>query len=322
MLVGAGSMGSNHARVIAQNEACDLAVVVEASEDAGRRAAERWSATYRPEIGSLQGIDAVVIAAATEAHYDLASQVLAAGLPVFVEKPLTPSLDQTKALLDASRRVGVPIMCGFVERYNPAVLTARALVGSPVLFQATRHSPYTPRIRQSVAWDLMVHDVDMAVGFMGGQVKSVRGVGSVVVPGAVPDAEDIMEAAILFSTGGIATISASRTAQCKMRSAFVYERERQIEIDLLQRNVVIRRSVGQDVFTEDALGNQRSYKQQSVIEIPEIVTAREPLASQLDHFLKLVAGSADADQERSSILPAHDVVARVVASAAAARAEQ
>lgn len=308
-LVGVGSMGSLHARVISQSDRADLALVIEPREDAGRAIAEKYETSWAPEIGDLSGIDAVVLASATETHYKLALEILGQGKPLLVEKPVCANLEQTEEVLGFAESRGLPIMCGLLERYNPAVMTALGLIDEPVHVAAKRHSPYAPRIRTGVAWDLLVHDVDIAIQcFRGAEPAHVSaGVGQ-FHPASVAGAEDVVDTVLRFPTGAVATISASRIGQRKIRSLVVYELERLIEVDLLQRNVTIYRNVSQDAASPDG----RGYRQQSIIEIPELVTAREPLATQLDRFLDLVAGKVDMVAERSAILPSHRTVAAVM----------
>jgi predicted dehydrogenase len=312
-LVGVGSMGSLHARVIAQSDRAELALVVDPREDAGKAVAEKYETSWAPEIGDLSGFDAVVLASATETHHKLALDVLGQDKPLLVEKPVCASLEQTEEVLGTAAERGLPVMCGLLERYNPAVMTALELIDEPVHVSAKRHSPYAPRIRTGVAWDLLVHDVDIAIQcFRGVEPAQVSGSVGQFHPSSVPGAEDVVETVLKFSTGGVATISASRIGQRKVRSLTVYELNRLIEVDLLQRNVTIYRHVSQDAASPDG----RGYRQQSVIEIPELVTAREPLATQLDRFLDLIAGKIDAAEERARILPSHRTVAAVMAGTA------
>ena len=105
----------------------------------------------------------MVVAAPTEHHWDIAADVIGAGLPILVEKPMCPSAAQTNALLDLARDSRVPIMCGLVEQFNPAVMAAMTMIEGPRFVRIERHSPYAPRIKTGVAWDLLMHDLDMAL---------------------------------------------------------------------------------------------------------------------------------------------------------------
>jgi len=316
LLVGAGSMGSLHARVIAQSPRCELAGVVDPNERVGRDLAQRYQRPWYPEIGGLldgDGIDAVVLAASTQHHHKLALDILAADKPLLVEKPVCDSLAATTEVLDEAERRDLPLMCGLLERFNPAILTGLALVSEPVHVTAVRHGPYAPRIRTGVAWDLLVHDVDLVVEVFGGAPTRTKGSIGRYHPGSAVDAEDVAEAVLSFPGGGLGTVSASRLGQRKVRSLVIAELDRLIELDLLLRDVTIYRHISHEAASADG----RGYRQQTVIEIPELVTATEPLVAQLDRFVSLVAGEADAAAERASILPSHVIVDQVLAQSSA-----
>jgi predicted dehydrogenase len=313
-LLGAGQMGSLHARVLSQSAQCELAVIVEPREETGRVIAERWGVDWAPDFDALDGIDAVVIAAATEAHFSIAKRVLELGKPLLVEKPLALTFEQSAELVEESRRRGLPIVCGFLERFNPAVLTARQFVGEVVQINAVRHSPFVPRISNGVATDLLIHDVDLAIRFTGDKPTVVKGAfGYFREPSRNNRSEDSADTTMTFPSGALATISASRISQRKVRQLSILEIDRLIEIDLLRRDITIYRHVA-DQPSSDGVG----YQQQTVIEIPTILQSAEPLAAQLSHFLRLLALGAGADEvaeERDAILPAHRVVHEVTVSA-------
>ncbi|MEH0936248.1 Gfo/Idh/MocA family protein [Micromonospora psammae] len=308
-LVGTGAMGSLHARVISQSSRARLALVVEPRETVGREIADRYGAAWAPDLSDLSGVDAVVIAAPTEFHHGLAEEVLAADKPLLIEKPVCGSLSETEEIVANAEKRRLPLLCGLLERFNPAVLTALALAHRPVHLTVTRHSPYAPRIKTGVAWDLLVHDVDLAIQVFGGQEPAtVRGSLGHFHPDSLPGAEDVAEAVLTFGDGGLANVSASRIGQRKVRTLVISEVDRLIEADLIRKDVTIYRHVSLDAATPDG----RGYRQQSIMEVPELVSNREPLAAQLDHFLDIVDGRVDLDAERQRILPAHRAVAGVI----------
>jgi predicted dehydrogenase len=309
-LVGTGAMGSLHARVIAQSERAELATVIEPRRSVGQQVAERHGAAWAPDLADLSDVDAVVVAAPTEIHHGLADQVLSADRPLLIEKPVCGSLAETEEIVALSEKRGVPLLCGLLERFNPAVRTALALVDRPVHLTATRHSPYAPRIRTGVAWDLLIHDVGLAIqAFQGREPAAVQGTMGYFHPDSVTGAEDVAETVLSFGDGALANVSASRIGQRKVRTLVISEVDRLIEADLIRKDVTIYRHVSSDAATPDG----RGYRQQSIIEVPELITNREPLAAQLDHFLDILAGTADADEERRRILPAHRAVGALFA---------
>lgn len=308
-LIGTGSMGSLHARVLHQSERCDLVRVVDPDREAGAGVANRFGARWTPEMGDLDDVDAVVLAAPTEHHYSIAHDILAADKPLLIEKPVCACLAESEEIVGLAEKRDLPLVCGLLERFNPAVMTAMALVDRPVHVCAVRHSPRVPRIRTGVAWDLLVHDVDLAIQIFGGaEPTMVHGTLGHFHPRSPAAAEDVAEGVMSFAEGGLATVSASRISQRKTRALTIAELDRLIEVDLLRRDVTIYRHVSIDAATVDG----RGYRQQSIIEIPELTTGREPLAAQLDHFLDLVEGAGDVQAERARILPSHRAVAQVV----------
>lgn len=306
-LVGAGNMGSHHARVIAQSPRAELAVLVDPREEVGSAVAERFGATWAPELPDLAEIDAVVVAAATEAHFPLAMQVLSQDRPLLIEKPVADSLLRTEEILDLADNRDLPFMCGLLERYNPAVMTARTFIEAPVHVSAVRHSPYAPRIRTGVAWDLLVHDVDLAINIIGSAPTGVEANLGFFSPESAPGAEDVAETVLRFGNGAIAHVSASRVGQRKIRRLSIYELDRLVEVDLLRRDVTIYHHV-----SENSVDEGRGYRQQTVIEIPELITSQEPLTTQFSRFLDVIDGTEDAAAERATILPSHRVIDDVI----------
>lgn len=307
-VVGAGVMGSYHARVIAQSLRCELVRIVDPDQEAGTRVAERYGTVWHPELAGFADLDALVVASPTEAHAPLVRAALSSDIPVLVEKPVSGELADTEELVALAEARQTPLMCGFVERFNPAILTVRQMIEQPVHVTAVRHSPYAGRIRTGVAWDLLIHDVDGCLRLVADEPVAVRSGLGHFHASSVNGGEDVAEALMVFASGAVASASASRIGQRKIRTISVTELDRTIEVDLLRRDVTVYRHVAHDSPTHDG----RGYRQQTIIEIPELVSAQEPLAAQLDHFVDIVAGLGDAKDERESILPAHRVIAQVV----------
>ncbi|MGN6197334.1 Gfo/Idh/MocA family protein [Humibacter sp.] len=307
-LIGAGSMGRNHARIISESDAADLVTIIDPVREAAEPVAEATGATWSPELDAVAGADAVVVAASTEHHFSIASNVIAMGKPLLIEKPICPSLEQTLEITDAAARAGLPLMCGFLERYNPAIMVAHRMVTDPVYVRADRHSPYVPRIKTGVAWDLLVHDVDLIAQLFGGaSPDTVRMETGRFHPSSVPGAEDVIEVSLGFSSGALGSASASRLSQRKVRTMVIQTLDRMVEIDLLRRGVTAYRHT---VIESDEVGGA-GFRQATEMEVPEI-TGREPLATQFARFVSLLRGEIDADAERESYLPAHRIVERAL----------
>jgi predicted dehydrogenase len=304
-LVGAGAMGALHARVLAQSPRTELAFVCDPGP-AGADVAARFGVPHVHTLDSVRDVDAVIVASATETHRELALEVIRAGRPLLVEKPLADRLDGAEEIVAASAAAGLPLMCGFLERYNPTIMTAMEFVDRPLHVSAVRHSPYVPRIRTGVASDLLIHDIDIVVRMLG-EPDTVAGRLGYFHPGSLPTSEDVAEALLQFPGGAIASVSASRLSQRKIRSMTIVDLDRLVEIDLLRQDITIYRHVENSPATDDGLG----YRQQTIIDIPVVRYRHEPLVAQLDRFCDLLDGSADADEERATLLAPHRVIEQV-----------
>ncbi|WP_336660606.1 Gfo/Idh/MocA family protein [Leucobacter sp. USHLN153] len=305
VLFGAGSMGRNHARIIASSARANLVGIVDPFEQNGRAATDQYGGEWFPEAEeALKNAHAVVVAASTEYHYDIARQVLDAGLPVLIEKPICPSLEQTEEILAAAERRDVPVQCGFLERYNAGVIAAQSLIEDPVYVRAERHSPYWSRIKTGVAWDVLVHDADLISRMFGSQTpERVNAELGYFHPESLEGAEDVIDLTLRFPGNGIASASASRIGQRKVRRLTIQSLDSMVEVDLLLRSVTKYRHAN-----IESTDGRAGFRQMTEMEVPE-VSGPEPLAAQFDHFVDLVEGRVDAEEERRSILPAHRIIA-------------
>jgi predicted dehydrogenase len=300
-LVGAGSMGAFHARVVANADCAELAWVADPDESR-RTVAERYGSKWIPEP-DLGSVDAVVVATPTHLHREIALEVIAAGLPLLLEKPLADSLAVSTELVEAARAAGTVLMCGLVERFNPAVRTVNDIVREPVHASAVRHSPYAERVKTGVAQDLLIHDVDMLMRLFGSEPMVAHSMRASFDARSGTGADDMVEATLRFDTGALATASVSRLAQRKVRILRVMELGRAIDVDLMRQSITVYRHVEHSVSIDDA-----GYQQQTIIEIPVLQHQGEPLMLQLQHFVALADGRADAEAELASLLPAHRMV--------------
>ncbi|MFI7019978.1 Gfo/Idh/MocA family protein [Streptomyces sp. NPDC050164] len=322
LLVGAGVMGSHHGRVAAESRRCELVTVVDPLERHGRALAERFGADWTPEMGTLAGVDAVIVAASTGQHRKIALEILAQGTPLFMEKPLCANLAESQEIVNLALLRDIPLMCGFVERYNPAVRKALSCVESPSALRTQRHSSYSPRVHAGVAWDLLVHDVDIALHLFGGPAQTGETAPRVVHAATAHSGrytggtgEDAVEATLEFSGPRAATFSANRLAPRRTRRLVAHERDRTVVADLLNPSVT--------VYSHPKPGNPMcrawhpclSSRHYRTIEHTECPQDREPLAAQLDRFIDIIEGKADARAETRSILPSHHAIAAILDSA-------
>jgi predicted dehydrogenase len=288
--------------------------VIDPNANVGRALAIQHGSRWFPDLDRTDLVDAVIIASSTETHRHWVEKALRARTPILVEKPMSTNLDDSRAMVAGAVAAGVPITCGFVERFNPAVMLAMDMVQAPLDFRATRHSPFVSRIRTGVVHDLMIHDADLAIRMYGEQPDTVSSRLGYVHSESASSAEDVAEVRLQFPSGGMATLSASRITPHKTRTIAISELDRVLEIDLMRQRLTIYRHV-----TNGLVGANGAHRARTVVEHPPIPLRREPLASQLDYFLALIGGAVDADAEGRSVLRAHEALATALAARSSTR---
>lgn len=305
-LVGVGAMGSHHARVISNSGRARLYAVVDQNLEQASAVAESIGCLATSDLDVAARADAVIVATPTEHHLQVATPLLAAGRPLLVEKPLAPDLASVRTLVAEAERHDVPLLCGFVERFNPVIAAAMdVLTGPPVHLVALRHSPPAPRIASSVVADMLIHDLDLAVGFANlAEVASLTS-STWTPPGGT--VSEIADCTITFAGGMLATLSASRRSQRKIRSFMVSTESELVELDLLRQDV----SVYRHIRHEQIGGASTTYRAETVVDIPFVRQTGEPLALQFEYFLDMVEGRVDLKEERNRMLPPHELAERV-----------
>ena len=141
-VVGVGYLGRFHAQKYAQAAGSRLVAVVDASEAARTRVAAETGARPVSDYHELLGqVDAVSVVTPTPAHHPIALDFLRSGAHVLVEKPITETVEQARALIDAAREAGRVLQVGHLERFNPAVLAAEPYLRSPRFIECHRLAP-------------------------------------------------------------------------------------------------------------------------------------------------------------------------------------
>ncbi len=277
-VIGVGSMGRHHARVYSELPDTSLVGVYDADEERAREVAEKNGTKARGLDELLDRVDAVSIAVPTQYHFELAKQAIEAGVHVLVEKPFVDGRDQGEELLALADRNDTLIQVGHVERFNPAVMALRDIVPDIdiISIDAKRLGPPLDRqMDDSVVKDLMIHDIDILFWLVDSKVSSVA---------AFDSDEAYTTANFEFSDGTIASLTASRVTQRKVRKLTITAHSCQIAVDYIDQTVEIYRHSLPEYIEEN--GDVR-YRHESIVERP-MVENDEPLKSELSSFLDSV----------------------------------
>jgi predicted dehydrogenase len=294
-VIGAGHLGSLHARMLSQIEDARLVGVYDLDESkASALAAELSTKVFRNVAEAVDASSAVSVATSTKAHFEIGSQVVEAGRHAFIEKPLTETIDQARKLVALAEQKKVKIQVGHIERFNPAILALEQYQLQPLFIESHRLAQFNPRGADvAVVLDLMIHDIDLILSLVKSKVTRIDANGVAVVS----DSADIANARLQFENGCVANVTASRISQNKMRKMRLFQKDAYISIDFAQGLAEVFRLVDENdanVRSTMLLGKieQGTRKRAIVYEQPEV---REVNA--LKHELQLFVQSIRSNSE-------------------------
>lgn len=216
-------------------------MVAAVEPDAARSAeAAKYGIAVFPSVEKLLAadlrLDAASVAVPTIHHSAVASELLAAGLDLLVEKPLVANLREADDLIAQAEKNNCIVQAGHLERFNPAVLAIEPKLRRPMFFEAHRLSIFTPRsLDVDVVLDLMIHDLDIVLTFARSEVREVRAVGLPILSPNV----DIANVRVEFESGCVANFTASRVSTEKVRKLRFFEPRRYVSIDYARRDLLI-----------------------------------------------------------------------------------
>ncbi|MFQ5910016.1 MAG: Gfo/Idh/MocA family protein [Thermoplasmata archaeon] len=290
-VIGVGSMGQNHARVL--SEVADLVGVADTDSDTGRRVAQRFSIEWFQNYEDLlkQGIDAVSVATPTALHYRVAKDAIESGVNVLVEKPMCSTVEEAETLVEMAESSGLTLAVGHIERHNPVVDFMKKGIrdgryGEVVTISARRVSSLPSRIHDvGVILDLGIHDIDVMRYLLGSEVSSVFASGG---RRKHENFEDYANILLTFANGTSGFVEVNWLTPMKVRKLSLTCLKNFVEVDYITQSVQISSS---------ALGRLDSF---NLYRIPlEFDTRRislekrEPLKNELKDFLDAIEKKRD-----------------------------
>ncbi|MBK8557910.1 MAG: Gfo/Idh/MocA family oxidoreductase [Lewinellaceae bacterium] len=243
-VLGAGHLGKVHLKCALSAENIELVGFFE-PDDANAASAVSQYAVQRfdsPEA-LLAQVDAVDIVTPTPLHFNLAAMAIKAGKHVFIEKPVTETVEEGLALMKLAENAGLKIQIGHVERFNPAFTALQGMPLAPMFIESHRLAAFQPRGTEvSVVLDLMIHDLDLVLHMIQSPVSQVSASGVAVLS----NTPDIANARVEFANGAVANLTASRISLKQMRKMRLFQQDAYISLDFLDKNAQIVRLYNQD----------------------------------------------------------------------------
>jgi predicted dehydrogenase len=211
-------------------ESVSFAGFVESRDERAQQVASELGVhRFENERALLDAVDALTIVVPTSAHYEVAKAALDAGKHVFIEKPITATIEQAEELLDIAERNGALVQIGHVERFNRAVRAALPYVSRPRFIESERLATFSLRGADvAVVLDLMIHDIDLVLTLVNDTAEEISAVG---VPVLTPML-DIANARVTFSSGAVANITSSRISRDRVRKIRIFQESGYMTLDL------------------------------------------------------------------------------------------
>lgn len=238
-VLGAGHLGRIHVQQLREVPEFELVGVFDPHLEKCEAIAKEFGvAILESTEALLTKVDAVDIVTPTLTHFALAKQAMNSGKHVFIEKPVTNTLDEAHELVRLAGATGLKVQVGHVERFNPAFQVARPFLKDPMFIETHRLAQFNPRGTDvSVVLDLMIHDIDIVLNVVGSPVEQVSASGVSVVS----DTPDITNARLAFANGCVANLTASRISMKNMRKSRFFQRDAYIAVDMLTKETEIVR---------------------------------------------------------------------------------
>lgn len=231
-VIGTGHLGSLHTKIYSNMESVELRGVYDVdTSKAEQVAAQFGTKAYASMEDLLDTVKAVSIATTTKAHFHVGRKALERGVHVFIEKPITETIEQAKSLVALAEQKGLNLQVGHIERFNPAILALEPYHLKPMFIESHRLAQFNPRGSDvAVVLDLMIHDIDLILSLVRSPVKRIDANGVAVVS----DSVDIANARLQFENGCVANVTASRISQNKMRKMRMFQHDAYISVDFQQ----------------------------------------------------------------------------------------
>ncbi len=288
-VLGAGHLGKIHLRLLSQSEKYDLVGFYDPDKDHAQLVAEEFGYKLFDSVEQLiEGVDIVDIVTPTLNHFECASMAIEKGRHIFIEKPITNTVEEAEKLRDLVKSNGVRGQVGHVERFNPAFTAVKDRIQNPMFIESHRLAEFNPRGTDvPVVLDLMIHDIDIILSVVKSPVKEVRSSGVSVIS----ETPDIANARVVFENGCVANLTASRISLKNMRKSRFFQKDAYISVDFLEKKSELVRMKDAPKDPDDfamILQNAEGVKKQIYFENPEIVQ-NNAILDELESFASSIA---------------------------------
>ncbi|MAO08506.1 MAG: oxidoreductase [Alteromonas sp.] len=287
-VLGAGHLGKIHLKLLQQSNKYELVGFYDADTKAAHKIEKELGYKSFPSMEALiEACDMIDVVTPTSHHFNCAKKVMEAGKHLFIEKPITQTVEEAEILLKLAAQHHVKGQVGHVERFNPAFMSVKDKFENPMFIEAHRLAEFNPRGTDvPVVLDLMIHDIDAVLSVVKSKVKGVSASGVAVIS----DTPDIANARIEFENGCVANLTASRISLKKMRKARFFQRDAYISVDFLDKKVEVVKMKDAPNKADDfamILTNAEGKKKQIYFDNPNIAN-NNAILDELETFAEAI----------------------------------
>ena len=221
-VVGAGHLGKHHIKHLSNHKGVDFVGVFDTNEDSLKNICDEFSVKPLQSLEELISLcEAVNIVTPTNTHFDIARKFLNQKKDVFIEKPLTNTVEEALSLINLAKTNECIVQVGHIERFNPTINKLKELGDNPHYIEIERLAPFQARGTEvPVVLDLMVHDIDLILEMVNSPLESIQASGAKMMSNSI----DLAHAHIKFQNGVVANLKSSRIAQNYVRKIRTYQK--------------------------------------------------------------------------------------------------
>ena len=292
-VLGAGHLGKIHLRLLEESKKYTLIGFYDPDALHGKKVAEEFGYTYYDDMQTLMhAVDVVDIVTPTLSHFDCAKIAIENGKHIFIEKPITNTLEEAEELIALAKKHQVKGQVGHVERFNPAFTAVKNSIEAPMFIETHRLAEFNPRGTDvPVVLDLMIHDIDAILSVVQSKVKKINASGVSVIS----KSPDIANARLEFENGCVANLTASRISLKNMRKSRFFQQDAYISVDFLEKKVEVVKMKDAPEKAGDfdmILQNAEGEKKQIYFENPEI-KANNAILTELETFAAAITNHTE-----------------------------
>lgn len=287
-VLGAGHLGKIHLRLLQESNKYELVGFYDVDESSGRKVEAEFGYKYFGNLDELiAAVDVIDVVTPTLSHFEMAKKAITAGKHLFIEKPITNTVEEAETLVELAKQNDVKGQVGHVERFNPAFMAVASKIDNPMFIETHRLAEFNPRGTDvPVVLDLMIHDIDAILSVVKSKVKNISASGVSVIS----ETPDIANARIEFENGCVANLTASRISLKNMRKSRFFQRDAYISVDFLEKKcevVKMKDAPEQPGDFDMILQNAEGIKKQIYFDNPN-VSLNNAILDELESFAEAI----------------------------------